>query len=207
VALRLLDLRRVDEIEQHEAVEHGLDDVDVRTDAPGGVRASLQHGNKPTLCAREEGVDEPCRGLARASRRVERGRHLRPEREVLAEAVPDAFRDGDPPGGRLPFEAFLILDAEVGPGWLLHGLWHGSLPPSFTSGRGSRNRDSHSSSSEGAGLDKVDPASFRPSGVPRTAGPPRRTPVGSGHVPQSWARRSDPTGGGTLARSVNTGSS
>ena len=42
--------------------------------------------------------------------------------------------------------------------------------------------------------------------VPRTAGPPRRAPVGSGHVRHSWARRSEPTGGGMLARSVKTGS-
>ena len=43
--------------------------------------------------------------------------------------------------------------------------------------------------------------------VPPAWSPTRLGPAGAGHVPQSWARRSDPTGGETLARSVKTGSS
>ncbi len=89
--LRSLDLRGVDEVEERQAVQHGLDDVDVRSDTIDGGRACLERGDQSSLRTCEEGVDERGRGLARASRRVERGRHLRPEREVLAEAIPDAL--------------------------------------------------------------------------------------------------------------------
>src|SRR2546421_8338551 len=58
---------------------------------------------------KEQKVNEPCARLDRASRCLDRGRHLRPQREVLGAAFPNALRDGDPSGGRLLSQAFLLL--------------------------------------------------------------------------------------------------
>src|SRR5439155_2863273 len=119
-----LDFRRVDEVKERQAIQHRLDDVDIRADTTDGLRACLERPDQPSLGAREECVDEPCAGLARASRRLERGRHLRAQREVLAEAFPDALRDGNPSGGRLLSQAFSLLSAEMRSDRLLHGIRH-----------------------------------------------------------------------------------